>query len=447
LVSPTRRNRSAEVFFSYSHKDWRLRERVEVHLAALKRDGIITGWHDRRIEAGSDWKAEIDSHLNSAHVILFLVSADFINSDYCYSKEMMRALERHKSGEATTIPIILKPSDWQRTPLGALQGLPTDGKPVTRWRNRDEALLDVATGIRKALSADTPFSQPPGTSETDAASRATTSEANVAQDHIPVPVPVPVMTGFEDLDYVTGGFLAGDLVVVAARSGMGLSSFALGVALKVTQQDKRPVAIFTPEIPRIRLYQRLLCMTAGLDPRWITGKTSEGEWQLFEEAVGHFADLPLFVDESPRLAIDDIRRSCGTLTAPAELVIIDSLALMQSGNQVPIGRQLKTLAREMDVPILAVAGLSKGVDSRLSHEPLLRDLPQGDALEESADAVLFLYRDHFYNPASDRPYITDVIISKNRHGDRGRVSLGWDSKLTRLFDLKRSPRWNGGNIL
>jgi tetratricopeptide (TPR) repeat protein len=140
-----------EVFYSYSHKDEKLRDKLDNHLTLLQRQGFITEWHDRQIEAGDDWETEINTHLNSAQIILLLVSDDFIASDYCYSVEMESALERHKSGEACVIPIILRPVDWESSPLGKLQALPKNAKPVTTWKNRDEAFKNAAQGIRKVI--------------------------------------------------------------------------------------------------------------------------------------------------------------------------------------------------------------------------------------------------------------------------------------------------------
>ncbi len=139
-----------EIFFSYSHEDEALRKELEKHLSYLKRQGIISGWKDRDIGAGSEWAHEIDAHLNSAHIILLLISPDFIASNYCYGVEVKRAMERHKAGEALVIPIILRPVDWHDAPFGKLQALPKDGQPITSWSNRDEAFLDVARGIRKS---------------------------------------------------------------------------------------------------------------------------------------------------------------------------------------------------------------------------------------------------------------------------------------------------------
>ncbi|GHO96609.1 hypothetical protein KSF_066570 [Reticulibacter mediterranei] len=145
-------NRVIEIFYSYSHKDEKLRDRLETHLASLKNSGMITGWHDRKIEAGQEWDGIIDEHLETVCVILLLVSADFLALRYCYDVEVMRAIERHDAGTARVIPIILKPCDWQGAPFSQLQALPKDGKPVTTWTNRDLAFTNIALGIKAAVA-------------------------------------------------------------------------------------------------------------------------------------------------------------------------------------------------------------------------------------------------------------------------------------------------------
>src|SRR5215510_2572279 len=140
-----------EVFFSYSHKDEDLCDELNAHLAALKRQNAIKNWTDRRITAGDEWRDEIERHLDTADLILLLVSSDFLNSDFCYLIETSRALLRHDSGDARVIPVIVRPVDWQGLPIGKLQALPKDSKPVTSWPNRDDAWLNIAQGIRKTI--------------------------------------------------------------------------------------------------------------------------------------------------------------------------------------------------------------------------------------------------------------------------------------------------------
>ncbi|KAA9174133.1 toll/interleukin-1 receptor domain-containing protein [Delftia sp. BR1] len=143
----------ASLFFSYTHKDEVLRDELETHLTLLRRQGHIDVWHDRRINAGDEVDETISNHLNSADIILLLVSADFISSNYCYSREMERALERHEAGDARVIPVILRPCDWHTAPFGKLLAAPKDGRAVTAWPDKDEAFTDVAKQVRQALGA------------------------------------------------------------------------------------------------------------------------------------------------------------------------------------------------------------------------------------------------------------------------------------------------------
>jgi TIR domain len=139
------------LFYSYSHKDEELRKELEEHLALLKWQGYIVGWHDRMIGAGAEWKDQLDKNLEEAQIILLLISPSFLASDYCYDIETRRALDRHDNGEATVIPVLLRPVDWEGAPFFRLQGLPIDLRPVTTWTNRDEAFKNIAQGIRRAI--------------------------------------------------------------------------------------------------------------------------------------------------------------------------------------------------------------------------------------------------------------------------------------------------------
>jgi TIR domain len=145
-----RSNTAKKIFYSYSHRDSVLRRSLETHLSLLIRDGLVTDWYDAKILPGTEWNDEIARKLEESDIILLLVSMDFVKSDFCWGNEMTRALERHQEGTAAVIPIILKPMErgWKTTTFGKLQALPSNAKPVTKWRNRDEAWADVVNGIR-----------------------------------------------------------------------------------------------------------------------------------------------------------------------------------------------------------------------------------------------------------------------------------------------------------
>ena len=140
-----------KVFYSYSHQDEELLNKLADHLRILQRQGLIAEWHDRRIGAGTEWEGQIDTHLNEADIILLLISSDFIASDYCYDIELNRAMELHEAGEACVIPIILSPVNWEGAPFAKLQALPRDAKPVTSWENQDEAFQDISQAIRRKI--------------------------------------------------------------------------------------------------------------------------------------------------------------------------------------------------------------------------------------------------------------------------------------------------------
>ena len=139
------------LFYSYSHKDEELRKELEEHLALLRRQDYIVGWHDRKIGPGQEWKDQLDKNLEDAQIILLLISPSFLASDYCYDIETRRALDRHDKGEATVIPVLLRPVDWEGAPFARLQGLPIDLRPVSTWTNKDEAFQNIAQGIRRAI--------------------------------------------------------------------------------------------------------------------------------------------------------------------------------------------------------------------------------------------------------------------------------------------------------
>lgn len=174
------------LFFSYSHKDEVLRNQLETQLTMLRRQGLIEAWHDRRITAGSEVHDEISAHLEEAGIILLLVSPDFLASDYCYEREMMRAMERHTKGEARVIPVILRPCDWHGAPFGSLMATPKDGTPVTSWPDRDEALLDVVQSIKRALPGPRKPSPPPAPPPVQTASRAVETQ-DIRSSNLQVP--------------------------------------------------------------------------------------------------------------------------------------------------------------------------------------------------------------------------------------------------------------------
>ena len=186
------------VFISYAHRDEDFKDELVVHLANLKRQGKISAWQDRDIEAGAEWHPEIQQQLEAAEIILLLISPPFIASEYCYDLEMRRALERHDAGTARAIPIILRPADWQDTPFSKLQVLPKDAKPITKWADRDEAFVNVVQGIRRAVeSLQAKKSSGPTTANVPAAAPTATSGTTTAQSPVATAASPSPMTAFQ----------------------------------------------------------------------------------------------------------------------------------------------------------------------------------------------------------------------------------------------------------
>jgi TIR domain len=179
---------AVEIFFSYAHEDEALRDELAKHLKLLERQGIIKAWHDLNITAGEEWKTAINTNLESAEIILLLISADFLASDYCYDIEMKTALERHKCNQARVIPIILRPVDWHHAPFGKLTALPTDGKSITTWPNQDEAFTNIVKGLRKAIDQlkgmppdSSPFIEEPSMTSNPAENPSGMTQSNTGQ--------------------------------------------------------------------------------------------------------------------------------------------------------------------------------------------------------------------------------------------------------------------------
>jgi replicative DNA helicase len=264
---------------------------------------------------------------------------------------------------------------------------------------------------------------------------------------------VGVPTGFTDLDRLTGGLQRSDLIILAARPAVGKSSFALSLAHNVASKYQHSVAIFTLEMSKEQLVQRFLSMEAGIDQhRLRTGWIEDDEWERIMYAMNQLSQANIWIDDTPGISTVEMRSKARRLLAEhgIDLIIVDYLQLMQSEiggrrneNRVQevseISRNLKGLARELNLPVLALAQLSRTVESRQSKVPQLSDLRESGSIEQDADIVMFIYRDDVYNPDSERKNIADIIVAKHRNGPVGEVSLYFQASQTRFRDLEVSP--------
>lgn len=259
-----------------------------------------------------------------------------------------------------------------------------------------------------------------------------------------------ISTGFDRLNESTGGFHGGELILIAGRPGMGKSSFAVNIAEHVGINDKRTVAIFNLEMPREQIVNRIICSQALVDSQKIRTGTLTGEdWEKIGEVVNKVAAAPLYIDDTASVTVSQIRAKCRRLkqTRNLSLVVIDYLQLMQSSGRADnrqqeiseISRSLKILAKELDVPVIALSQLSRASESRSDKRPMLSDLRESGAIEQDADMVMFLYRDEYYNKDTENR-LAECIVAKNRNGETGMFNLAWQGAYTKFSNVEYKAR-------
>ena len=259
-----------------------------------------------------------------------------------------------------------------------------------------------------------------------------------------------IPTGFYDLDDKTAGLHGSDLILVAARPAMGKTAFALNIAANAAIKANTPVAVFSLEMSKDQLVNRILCIEAMVDSNKImTGKLEEDDWSKLASVVGPISDSGIFIDDTPGISIMEIRTKCRKLKNEQHigLIVIDYIQLVQGSNNrkngsreqeiAEISRSLKILAKELDVPVIALSQLSRAVEQRPDHRPMLSDLRESGSIEQDADIVMFLYRDDYYNPDTEDKNISEVIIAKHRAGSTGTVKLLWMGNYTKFDNLAR----------
>ncbi len=253
-------------------------------------------------------------------------------------------------------------------------------------------------------------------------------------------------SGFYDLDALTSGFQPSDLIIIAARPSMGKTAFCLNIAQEIACDRKIPVAVFSLEMSREQLVQRMLCAEAQVDAgRVRTGHLHTNDFTRLSQAMGKLAEAPIFIDDSALINALEIRAKARRLKAEMKglgLIIIDYIQLMQgrkqSDNRVQeiseISRGLKTLARELEVPVIALSQLSRAVEARQNKRPMLSDLRESGAIEQDADMVMFIYRDEYYNADTEKRGEAEIIIAKHRNGPTGTVDLIFQSNITKFVN-------------
>ena len=255
-----------------------------------------------------------------------------------------------------------------------------------------------------------------------------------------------IESGFIDLDEKISGLNNSDLIIVAARPAMGKSAFVLNIASFVAMHDKVPVMIFSLEMSKEQLVKRILSSESEIDSMKLNNANLDSdEWLKLGEASGRLSDIPIYIDDTPALSSSEIRAKCrkAKLEKNVGLIIIDYLQLMESRTNnasrqqeiSEISRSLKILAKELDVPVIALSQLSRATESRADHRPMLSDLRESGSIEQDADIVMFLHREDYYDKETEKKNIAEVIIAKNRNGETGTVEHAWMGKYTKFDNL------------
>ena len=256
-----------------------------------------------------------------------------------------------------------------------------------------------------------------------------------------------IPTGFTDLDYRTAGLQPSDLVLIAARPSMGKTAFVLNIAQHVAFREDMCAAIFSLEMSKEQLVNRLFSLESKVDAQALrTGNLSDADWEKLVEGAGIIGDSKLIIDDTPGISIAELSSKCRKykLEHDLKLIIIDYLQLMNGSGRSEsrqqevsdISRSLKALARELNVPVIALSQLSRAVEQRPDHRPMLSDLRESGAIEQDADVVMFIYRDDYYNKDTELKGISEIIIAKQRNGPIGTVNLAWLPQYTRFANLE-----------
>lgn len=260
-----------------------------------------------------------------------------------------------------------------------------------------------------------------------------------------------VATGFTDLDYNTTGFQPSDLILIAARPSMGKTALALNIAQYMAFHENESVAIFSLEMSREQLINRLLAMESRVDATKIrSGDLQDPDWEALIEGANVIGSSRLVIDDTPGISVPELRTKCRRYKVEKDIkiIFIDYLQLMSAQGGRPgesrqqeiseISRALKALARELNIPVVALSQLSRAVESRTDHRPMLSDLRESGAIEQDADVVMFIYRDDYYHKDTEKLGIAEIIIAKQRNGPIGTVELLWRPELTKFANLARS---------
>lgn len=437
---------SLKVFVSYSHKDENLRAELDTHLAPLVREGLLSIWHDRKICPGESWEDAISESVESADILVALVSPDFIASDYCYGVELQTAIRKHHKREAVLIPVVIRPVDWTHSPISGIQALPKNATPITSWDNRDEAWLSVVEGIRStsvelvARRRDSPSSHP-----SEAISILPLLGSVVERIEMLLASETPripgIPSGLSDLDALTNGFEPGEVIVISSSPQIDRLGVVLKLVIHASCKLRLPSLLICASHEEEYMASRLLAALGRISfQRMRTGLMADEEWDKMTVALGMLHDAPITVlpyrDQNLSDLLDQIDQVAGRSGA-LPVVVIDSLEHMAQ-NKPNTLRILRKYAIRHQRLFIVGTGLEKDPGQRADKRPLLGDLGEWAGVCEDIDSLLLIYNDQIYRPETCDAGIAELIVAKSRSGSRGTVRIAYSFESLSYDNLREA---------
>lgn len=415
------------VFVSYSHQDELHLVELEKHLTTLKRENLISTWHDRKIVPGQEWEKAIDGALQDSDVYVFLISPDFVASEYCIEKEVSVALEKHNSGQAIAIPIVVRSVDWLTTPLGKIQALPKNASPISVWGDKDQAWFEVVRGIRLAISDLARHRDEEPKILLTHISQALTSEIERLEIRYQLNKHIGGMpTGLHDLDYLIDGVHQGDLICVAAAPVMDRMALLISIMNGVLVENSHSGLVVTLRQSRDQVTRRMCAALGKISVQSLQrGELEDEDWSSLTHTLGVLNDANIGFVEQSSIDIDSLISQIDKfrgLNGSCDLVVIDQFEHVTGGSKSNLLAALGRYARANKVAIIVATGLEYDPSSRPNKRPVIRDIGEWAALSEDLDMVIFVYQDEQYNPDSPDREIAELIVAKNSRGSLGTIT-------------------------
>ncbi|BCK87959.1 hypothetical protein MIZ01_1756 [Sideroxyarcus emersonii] len=412
------------LFISYSHKDEEYLAELEKHLSTLKREELIDTWHDREIIPGQEWERKIEAALETADIYIFLISPDFVASEYCIEKEVASALERHTEGTAIVIPIVVRSVDWLSTPLGRIQALPKDATPIASSRDRDAAWLGVVKGIRAAITELKKEDRAHRAIHISNMSSALTSLVEKIEVRYGNELKVGgYSSGLSNLDQVIDGIHPGDLICISAAPVMDRLALLVRIMHEVFVNKHHAGLVVTLRKTQEEIARRLCAAIGGISVRAMQrGELLDEDWSKLTHALGLANDAEIGFIEQSSIDINELIRAIDEFAVrndKCDLVIIDHFDNVTGGKKADLLTQLGRYARKNKIPIIVAMGLEVDPSVRPNKRPVLKDLGEWAVLNEDLDVVIFVYQDGQYFPDSIGKGLVELIVAKNSRGSLG----------------------------